>query len=123
MTALSEHFTREEFACHCGCGFGLGDGEVSVALVRLLEKVRAQLGGRPIKVVSGCRCPKHNRAVDGAEGSQHLRGTAADIRIEGLDTAALAQAVKALLPGRGGIGQYANWVHVDVRLGCSRWTG
>lgn len=35
--------------------------------------------GKPIKVTSGYRCPKLNRAVGGTASSQHLKGEAADI--------------------------------------------
>lgn len=35
--------------------------------------------GKPIKVTSGYRCPRLNRAVGGAESSQHIKGEAADI--------------------------------------------
>ena len=36
--------------------------------------------GRPIVVTSGYRCPKLNKAVNGAANSQHRLGQAADIR-------------------------------------------
>ena len=36
--------------------------------------------GKPIFVTSGYRCPRLNKAVGGAKGSQHLTGQAADIR-------------------------------------------
>lgn len=43
-----------------------------------LERVRAILGGHPIKVHSGYRCPTLNREVGGVEGSKHLHGQAVD---------------------------------------------
>lgn len=43
-----------------------------------LDKVR-ELWGKPIGVNSGYRSPELNRAVGGAQNSQHLRGEAADI--------------------------------------------
>lgn len=71
---LSPHFAEAEFACRC-CGMV----RVNIRLVHMLEALRARLGGRPVIVTSGYRCPAHNRAVGGARMSQHLYGNAADI--------------------------------------------
>lgn len=48
-----------------------------------LEAVRAK-AHRPIEVVSGFRSVAYNRCVGGAPLSQHLYGTAADIKIAGV---------------------------------------
>ena len=48
----------------------------------VLEPARAAYG-KPIIVNSGYRCSIHNAAVGGASSSQHMRGEAADLRIEG----------------------------------------
>jgi len=104
MGDLSAHFDRHEFACrHCGRVI------VSAHLVRHLERLRA-IVGRPLVVVSGYRCPEHNRAVGGARGSLHLRGEAADLRRGYATTDQARQA------GLNGIGRCGPWaVHVDVR--------
>jgi hypothetical protein len=39
--------------------------------------------GKPIKISSGYRCEKLNKAVGGVYNSQHLKGQAADIDIQG----------------------------------------
>jgi len=49
----------------------------------LLEEVRALLGV-PLKVTSGYRSPKLNRAVGGTKGSAHCEGRAADVAPVGL---------------------------------------
>jgi len=113
MTPAASHFKDSEFACpHCG-----------VALVRpklkaVLEHLRAQINGKPIRIVSGYRCPPHNREVGGAHDSQHMYAAAADIP-SGL--VKMAQAFKA---GATGIGTKGDWVtHVDVRDGAMQhWT-
>jgi hypothetical protein len=46
----------------------------------LLDPVR-RCWGEPLTVNSGYRCPELNKAVEGAETSQHLRGEAADITV------------------------------------------
>jgi zinc D-Ala-D-Ala carboxypeptidase len=49
--------------------------------------------GRPIAITSGYRSEAVNRAIGGARSSQHLRGEAADIKVEGLSAEELAGAV------------------------------
>lgn len=85
-------------------------------LVAALEELR-ELVARPIVIVSGYRCPVHNAAVGGAPHSQHMLGTAADIR-PGVASRADAERV-----GFRGIGSLGKWaVHVDVRDGArARW--
>ena len=78
MGDLTEHFSRWEFACRCGCGFNV----VDPLFVDELERMRVQLG-RPMNITSGCRCPEHNAAVGGVPNSAHIRGTAADIAVQG----------------------------------------
>jgi hypothetical protein len=68
---LSEHFRFREFACkHCGWI------KVHWALPTALEQIRPPGG---LSVVSGYRCPTHNREIGGASKSQHIYGTACDI--------------------------------------------
>lgn len=50
-----------------------------VALVAVVLDPLREKWGKPIKVNSGYRCPKLNRAVGGVATSQHLKGEAADI--------------------------------------------
>lgn len=48
-------------------------------LIDTLDGIREAWGG-PIKVNSGYRCPKLNKAVGGSETSVHMIGFAADLR-------------------------------------------
>jgi len=124
MGDLSKNFSRREFACHCGCG----RDNVSPALVAALQELR-DLAEAPVAVVSGCRCPARNRAVGGANNSQHLaaknqEGRAADVTIKGM---ALKEMYGLALevPGfyGGGIGLYPGdgFMHVDIRGHEARW--
>lgn len=108
---MSLHFQRREFACpHCGVAV------VRRSLVERLEHLRG-LVQRPIRIVSGYRCPVHNAEVGGAPDSQHMYGAAADIP-EGVATT--GQAVRAGFVGIGFRGPWA--IHVDVRDGPpARW--
>lgn len=109
------NFTRDEFACGCGCGFDDIDPLLVSALQRLRDEVQ-----RPVIVNSGCRCRSHNAAVKGAPQSQHIRGKAADIKIDGMTSREIFDVLRRLyLDGELYVGYvYAingRSVHVDVR--------
>lgn len=105
----SAHFRSGEFACpHCHAIF------VRPKLLELLERVRAA-AGRPLKIVSGYRCPIHNHEVGGAPDSQHVYAAAADLEPGNVT---LRMAIDA---GFTGVGTKGRWVtHVDVRDGGFR---
>jgi len=120
------NFTRDEFACGCGCGFD----EIDPLLVSALQRLRDEVQ-RPVVVNSGCRCRSHNAAVKGSKSSQHLRGKAADIKIDGMTSREIFDVLRRLyLDGEIYVGYvYAingRSVHVDVRAPQSqvvrRWT-
>jgi len=120
------NFKRDEFVCPCGCGFDDVDPLIVTTLQRLRDEVQ-----RPVVVNSGCRCKSHNAAVKGSKSSQHLRGKAADIKIEGLTSIQIIDVIRRLyLDGEIYVGYvYAingASVHVDVRAPQSqtvrRWT-
>lgn len=117
---LSQHFHEDEFRCRCGCGMAI----VSLRLIRSLEELRAACGGNPIRINSGYRCPRHNRAIRGAKRSKHLFGEAADIVVAGMepgDVAKMAEQVEGFQ--MGGIGIYRGFVHVDVGTTHRPWRG
>ena len=111
---LSEHFSTDEFACHhCGqCG------NIHPKLVELLEKLRANMGGVPIHINSGYRCPIHNANVGGVPNSQHVLGTAADLAVPAGMNFEKFQWYIEQLPFDGiGLYPYSDFIHVDVRDG------
>lgn len=78
-TDISTHFSASEFHCHCG-GKLAGCKLVIIRheLLVNLEKLRAAYG-RPVVLLDGYRCPKHNAQVSGsATDSQHMYGNAVD---------------------------------------------
>ena len=108
------------FASRC-----CGEVKVDMRLVEALQKL-LDLAGVPIRVVSGYRCPEHNREVGGAKNSYHLQGKAADIVIEGLDVYRMALLAEQIDEFRsGGLGIYPDtnppFIHVDVREARARW--
>lgn len=84
------------------------------ALVRKLRHIENHFGRRVI-VTSGFRSPPQNRRARGASNSLHMYCAAADIQIDGVSKAQLADYVRNM-PGRGGVGTYCHTesVHVDV---------
>ena len=113
---LSENFHRSEFVCKCGCG----QDDVDAGLINILQTLRDEFQ-RPVRVHSGNRCSKYNKKVGGKAKSQHLRGRAADISIDGASPAKVGRAVERLLGGTGGLGVYDTFVHVDTRASAARW--
>ncbi len=113
---LSTHFNEDEFRCK--------DGTLKGPDPKLITKLEALRGlvDKPVHVSSGYRSPAYNKKVGGAPKSQHLLGTAADIRVDGMSVNQLADICETL--GFGGIGRYPKkgFVHVDTRKGKARWT-
>ena len=111
---LTKNFLRSEFTCKCGCGFNV----IKLEFVRRLQMIRTLIR-RPLTVVSGCRCVKHNRYVGGATKSRHLRGIAVDVKATGLTPKQIASIARSL--GFGGIGIGKTFVHLDFRGTPCEW--
>ena len=90
MTKMTTHFTMEEL---CASATAKAKGIINqpttqqmVNLVYLcayvLEPLRVAMG-EPIKIGSGFRCEKLNKAVGGVKNSQHMTGQAVDLCIDG----------------------------------------
>jgi hypothetical protein len=112
QSTMSPHFSFIEFRCNDGGRFPeckriwvLRDH------VRRLEAYRAKIDA-PVRIVSGCRCKRHNAEVDGAKSSQHMYGTASDI--EGLASLREKKGF-ALFAGLGFRRSNKRVVHVDSR--------
>ncbi|WP_426562990.1 D-Ala-D-Ala carboxypeptidase family metallohydrolase [Angustibacter sp. McL0619] len=77
---MSAHFSYREFRCKDGAVFeSCRRIWILRSHVRRLEKYRASIGGKSIRIVSGCRCKQYNKKVGGVSSSQHLFGAATDI--------------------------------------------
>lgn len=77
-----KHFTEREFRCKC-CGElpPSARANIEALAANVLDPAREKLG-KPIRMNSGYRCPRHNLAVGGVKNSQHMAGEAADICCE-----------------------------------------
>ena len=88
---LTDHFTLAELTRSDTADRKHIDNTPTVELVanlralcrNVLEPARVSFGA-PIYVTSGYRCPALNAAVGGKPTSQHLRGEAADLQVQGV---------------------------------------
>ncbi len=115
---LSRNFRVREFAC----SDGTDPIFISPALVKLLQDLRDHFGAA-ITICSGYRTSAKNKAVGGAQYSQHLYGTAADITVKGVAPETVARQARAMLGNTGGVGRYKTFTHVDVRSQRADWVG
>lgn len=115
---LSTNFKVREFACSDGSDPIFIDSE----LVAILQKIRTHFG-KAVTVTSAYRTPPHNKGCGGTSYSQHLYGKAADIKVSGVSPKTVAAYAEKLLPGKGGIGIYNTFTHIDVRTTKARWNG
>lgn len=127
---LSKHFalhefTRSQTASRRGIANNPGPAEIRALRMlceRVLEPVREHFG-KPIRISSGYRGPKLNRAIGGSRTSQHMKGEAADFEIAGVSNVEVCRWMEANLnydqlilefytPGQPNSG----WVHVSYRV-------
>jgi zinc D-Ala-D-Ala carboxypeptidase len=81
--------------------------------VNILEPLR-ELAGTPINISSGFRNPIVNRLVGGSSNSQHMKGEAADFRVEGLTVQELFDLARtSQLPYDQLIQELDSWVHIS----------
>ncbi|WP_186247386.1 D-Ala-D-Ala carboxypeptidase family metallohydrolase [Burkholderia gladioli] len=119
---LTDHFTLSELTQSETAARRRIDNtpssETLVNLTRtaqLLEKVRAELGDKPVLISSGYRCDALNRAVGGATNSAHGQGLAADFICPGFGSP--LDICKRLAAARiefDQLIQEGTWVHIGL---------
>lgn len=107
---ITNHFKVKEFACKDGSPVVFIDDY----MVTLLEILRKTIN-KPIIITSGYRTPERNKEVGGAKYSYHMRGCAADIRVNGMTPKEVAKELNKIVPNNCGIIVYESWIHFDVR--------
>lgn len=121
---LSENFTIEEFtrsdkAKELGITNEPGEKELTalrVLVSRTIQPLRDKLGV-PIHVNSGYRCPELNKAVGGVPTSQHQKGEAADLSIDGKANDILEALENNNIPfDQAILYRKQNFLHVSLKL-------
>jgi uncharacterized protein YcbK (DUF882 family) len=107
---VGQHFKVREFACKDRSQVVFIDSY----LVSILDILRNQVG-KPVIITSGYRTPAWNEKCDGAKYSYHMRGMAADIRVNGMNPKEIANKLNKIIPDSCGIIVYSTWVHIDTR--------
>lgn len=107
---ITNHFKVKEFACKDGSQIIFIDDY----LVSILDILRNKIK-KPVIVTSGYRTPQWNTKCGGAKYSYHMRGMAADIRVNDMTAKEIANKLDKIIPDECGIIVYDNWVHFDVR--------
>lgn len=107
---LGKHFKVREFACKDGSPVVF----IDEYLVYILDILRNKIG-KPVIITSGYRTPERNTKCRGTKYSYHMRGMAADIRVDGMTPKEVANKLNDIVPDECGIIVYKSWVHFDVR--------
>ncbi len=87
--------------------------------VMVLDPLREKLG-KPIHVNSGYRNPEVNKAIGGAENSQHKDGQAADIVVDGMTADEVFKVASELMLFDQLIQEFDRWVHISYRPNVRR---
>ena len=109
---LARNFKAREFACKDGSQVVFIDDYLYTVLDILRNKL-----GKPVIITSGYRTPEWNKKCNGAKYSYHMRGMAADIRVNGMSAKEIAIKLNEIVPDECGCGiiTYDTWVHIDTR--------
>lgn len=129
---LSRHFVIEEFDCKDGTKVRSREHNGLEYLCRqYLEPMRRHFG--PCTVHSGFRTKAHNDAVGGEPNSYHRydihdgNDQAADVSFATGTAERWAQFAHSIRKrkrnGKGGIGIYSTFVHLDIRDYAANWRG
>lgn len=123
---LSAHFTLAEMtASNTAARKGIPNvappaiEDVLTLTADRMEKVRALLGDKPIRVLSGYRSPAVNKAVGGSRTSAHMTGHAVDFVCPDFGTPAqvAAHLAKHLTAYDQIIEEFGEWVHIGFGPG------
>lgn len=124
MEKITDNFTMEEFtrsdtAERMGISNEPGSRE-RLAVVNLCCKTLQPLRdaiGKPVRINSGYRRPELNKAVGGVPTSQHMKGEAADLAIDGKARELLDLLQEKGIPfDQAILYRKSNFLHVSLKL-------
>lgn len=116
---LSQNFSLEELTHTDHRQFDNTPNAIEIAnltrLAALLERVRTEIGNKPIMVNSAFRSKQVNDAVGSKDTSQHRLGCAADIRVPGMTPDEVVKKVVASDIGYDQvIREFDRWTHISI---------
>lgn len=123
---ITKNFHLKEWKTHDGTGvpWDLIDNVTKCA--KNLQALRDEIG-KPITIISGFRNLTYNTKIGSKPTSQHVKGTAADIKVRGMSPQDVANAIEELIKqgkmDQGGVGVYKSFTHYDCRGTRARWRG
>jgi hypothetical protein len=89
-------------------------------IVLCLQPIRDKLK-KPIIITSGYRSPELNKIIGGVNSSQHCKGQAADIKVNGMRADELANFIhNSGVEYDQLIVEYDSWVHISFCKGKNR---
>ncbi len=98
--------------------------DTALELCKYLEKVRSHFANNPIVITSGYRPPAVNKAVGGANNSEHLYNAngvgAVDFYVKNVDIHEVQEYCDQTWPYSVGYGATKGFVHLGMRLGKPR---
>jgi Peptidase M15 len=122
---VSPNFTREEWGSKDGTPVPNSLRGNAQKQAFKCERLRHQLGDRPIGALSYYRSPAHNAAVGGASASRHMQADACDWDISLINSVGRDKFLSAVnrIWENNGIGVYPGGnVHTDARPYRARWS-
>lgn len=121
---ITPNFNKIEFDSNDGSEMPADVLQNVKEVARCLQILRDEIG-KPIRINSGYRSPRHNKRVGGSPNSQHLLGKAVDIVVKDLPPVQVAEILEELIAEgtipEGGIGIYPGFTHYDIRGTRARW--
>ena len=116
---IAPYISKAEYACRCCGKFPIDlydtDEELRTPYALFFDAFRAvrELWGKAIPIVSGFRCPDHNRSVGGTDLSAHLFGLALDLGCKDVEEVAMLKNTIELIHPELRVGTYPGFLHVD----------
>ena len=121
---LTKNFKLSEFKCRNGENIPSALVPNVRKLAKSLQVLRNEIN-LPICINSAYRTPVYNKSVGGTAKSQHIKATAADIRVPDMTPLVVGTLINKLIEENkmieGGIGIYSTFLHYDVRGYKARW--
>ena len=124
---LSPNFTLEEFIrSDYAIRHGIDNApspDVVENLTALAQNVLEPLRlivKKPIRILSGYRCPELNKGIGGATNSQHIEGKAADIIVPQITVNELFELTRKFTDHDQVIQEFDRWTHVSYNGKANR---